>query len=140
MSKNQSHFIGALDRHHCLQKKCTGLERILINYYFQFLCFVYYHIQEVRRNRAVWTPRLDQRDRILRTGESAKQQEQRRKQLDEFQRLKEKNIKRLAIQKQQRIQLRGGIDTDSLFEQQPSTVGEEVVEFLIKTEEVEYKP
>jgi len=46
----------------------------------------------------------------------------------------------LAIQKQQRMQLRGGVDTDSLFEQQPSTVGEEVVEFLIKTEEVEYKP
>jgi hypothetical protein len=46
----------------------------------------------------------------------------------------------LAIQKQQRIQLRDGVDTDSLFEQQPSNVGEEVVEFLIKTEEVEYKP
>jgi hypothetical protein len=46
----------------------------------------------------------------------------------------------LAIQKQQRMQLRGGVDTDSLFDQQPSTVGEEVVEFLIKTEEVEYKP
>jgi uncharacterized protein (DUF1778 family) len=46
----------------------------------------------------------------------------------------------LAIQKQQRIQLRNGIDTDSLFEQQASNVGEEVVEFLIKTEEVEYKP
>ncbi len=97
-------------------------------------------MQEVRRNRHIWTPKLDQRDRILRTGESAKQQEQRRKQLDEFQRFKEKNIKRLAIQKQQRIQLRGGVDTDSLFEQQPSNVGEEVVEFLIKTEEVEYKP
>ncbi|CAF5083725.1 unnamed protein product, partial [Rotaria magnacalcarata] len=81
-----------------------------------------------------------QRDRLLRTGESAKQQEQRRKQLDEFQKFKEKNIKRLAIQKQQRMQLRGGVDTDSLFEQQPSNVGEEVVEFLIKTEEVEYKP
>ncbi|CAF2492557.1 unnamed protein product [Rotaria sp. Silwood2] len=97
-------------------------------------------IREVRRNRAVWTPKLDQRDRILRTGESAKQQEQRRKQLDEFQRFKEKNTKRLAIQKQQRVQLRGGVDTDSLFEQQASNVGEEVVEFLIKTEEVEYKP
>jgi len=97
-------------------------------------------IKEVRKNRAVWTPRLDQRDRILRTGESAKQQEQRRKQLDEFQRFKEKNTKRLAIQKQQRIQLRGGVDTDSLFEQQASNVGEEVVEFLIKTEEIEYKP
>ncbi len=111
----------------------------LRNFYF-FLMSISYNMQEVRRNRAVWTPRLDQRDRILRTGESAKQQEQRRKQLDEFQRLKEKNIKRLAIQKQQRIQLRDGVDTDSLFEQQPSNVGEEVVEFLIKTEEVEYKP
>ena len=57
-----------------------------------------------------------------------------------FKDLKSKNAKRLAIQKQQRIHLRGGIDTDSLFEQQPSNVGEEVVEFLIKTEEVEYKP
>jgi hypothetical protein len=77
---------------------------------------------------------------MLRTGESAKQQEQRRKLLDEFQKLKDKNIKRLAIQKQQRMKLRGGIDSDLLFEQQPSNVGEEVVEFLIKTEEVEYKP
>ncbi|CAF4202119.1 unnamed protein product, partial [Rotaria magnacalcarata] len=40
-------------------------------------------IREVRRNRSVWTPKLEQRDRLLRTGESAKQQEQRRKQLDE---------------------------------------------------------
>jgi hypothetical protein len=77
---------------------------------------------------------------MLRTGESAKQQEQRRKLLEEFQKLKDKNIKRLAIQKQQRMKLRGGIDSDLLFEQQPSNVGEEVVEFLIKTEEVEYKP
>jgi hypothetical protein len=77
---------------------------------------------------------------MLRTGESAKQQEQRRKLLDEFQKFKDKNIKRLAIQKQQRMKLRGGIDSDLLFEQQPSNVGEEVVEFLIKTEEVEYKP
>jgi hypothetical protein len=46
----------------------------------------------------------------------------------------------LAIQKQQRIDLRNGVDTDSLFEQQPSNIGEEVVEFLIKTEETEYKP
>ncbi len=77
---------------------------------------------------------------MLRTGESAKQQEQRRKLLEEFQKLKDKNIKRLTIQKQQRMKLRDGIDTDLLFEQQPSNVGEEVVEFLIKTEEVEYKP
>lgn len=111
--------------------------RIILKKIF-LLIFVF--IQEVRKNRNVWTPKLDQRDRVLRTGESAKQQEQRRKQLDEFQRFKEKNAKRLAIQKQQRIQLRDGVDTDSLFEQQPSNVGEEVVEFLIKTEEVEYKP
>lgn len=77
---------------------------------------------------------------MLRTGESAKQQEQRRKLLDEFQKVKEKNLHRLATQKQQRMKLRAGADTDSLFEKQPSNVGEEIVEFLIKTEEVEYKP
>jgi hypothetical protein len=77
---------------------------------------------------------------MLRTGESAKQQEQRRKLLDEFQRLKNKITERLANQKQQRIKLRGGVDTDSLFEQSSSNVREEVVEFLIKTEETEYKP
>ena len=93
----------------------------------------------MRKNRNIWTPKLDQRDRILHTGESAKQQEQRRKQLEEFQKLKEKNARRLASQKQQRIQLRRGVDTDLLFEQQPANVGEEVVEFLITTEETEYK-
>ena len=77
---------------------------------------------------------------MLRTGESAKQQEQRRKLLDEFQKLKEKNVRRLAAQRQQRMKLRGGVDTDALFEQQTSNVGEEIVEFLIKTEEIEYKP
>jgi hypothetical protein len=77
---------------------------------------------------------------MLRTGESTKQQEQRRKLLDEFQKLKEKNLKRLSMQKQQRIKLRGGIDTDLLSEQQTSNIGEEIVEFLIKTEEIEYKP
>jgi hypothetical protein len=46
----------------------------------------------------------------------------------------------LVIQKQQRVQLRSGVDTDLLFEQQSGNVGEEVVEFLIKTEEVEFKP
>jgi len=97
-------------------------------------------IKEVRRNRTVWTPKFDLRDRILRTGESTKQQEQRRKLLDEFQKFKEKNLKRLAIQKQQRMKLRGGIDTDLLFEQQTLNVEEEIVEFLMKTEEIEYKP
>ena len=77
---------------------------------------------------------------MLRTGESAKQQEQRRKLLDEFQKLKEKNLRRLTTQKPQRMKLRGGVDTDALFEQQTSNVGEEIVEFLIKSEEVEYKP
>jgi hypothetical protein len=77
---------------------------------------------------------------MLRTGESAKQQEQRRKQLDEFYKVKEKNAKRLAIQKQQRMSLRSGQDTDSLFDQQSSNIGEEVVEILLKTEEIEYKP
>jgi hypothetical protein len=38
------------------------------------------------------------------------------------------------------MQLRGGIDTDTLFEQSSSNVREEIVEFLLKTEEVEYKP
>ena len=83
---------------------------------------------------------LEQRDRILHIGESAKQQEHRRKQLEEFRRLKEKNVQRLSIQKQQRMQLRGGIDTDSLFDPQSFNAKEEVVEILIKTEEVEYKP
>lgn len=83
---------------------------------------------------------MDLRDRMLRTGESAKQQEQRRKLQDEFQKLKDKNLRRLAAQKQQRMKLRGGVDTDSLFDQQSSNIGEEIVEFLIKTEEVEYKP
>lgn len=77
---------------------------------------------------------------MLRTGESAKQQEHRRKLLDEFQKLKDENIKRLATQKAQRMKLRGGIDTDSLFDPQTTNIGEEIVEFLIKTEEVEYKP
>lgn len=97
-------------------------------------------IKEVRRNRATWTSKLEQRDRKLRTGETAKQQEQRRKQLDEFQNLRKQHAIRLATQKQQRIQLRNGIDTDSLFESHGSNVKEEIVEFLIKTEEVEYKP
>ena len=60
--------------------------------------------------------------------------------MKEFQKLKDKNLRRLATQKQLRIKLRGGVDTDTLFEQQMSNVGEEIVEFLIKTEEVEYKP
>jgi translation initiation factor 3 subunit B len=97
-------------------------------------------IKEVRRNRAVWTPKMELRDRIQKTGHTAKQQEHRRKLYDAFQTVRDKNIKRLAIQKAQRLSLRGGLDTDSLFDQhQPSNVGEELVEFLIKTEEVEYK-
>ena len=104
------------------------------------IMFVSYYVQEVRRNRAVWTAKLDQRDRFLRIGERGKQLEQRRKQIDEFQKFKDKNANRLIIQKQQRVQLRGGVDTDLLFEQQSGNVGEEVVEFLIKTEEVEFKP
>ncbi|CAF1083224.1 unnamed protein product [Rotaria sordida] len=86
------------------------------------------------------TSKLDLRDRMLCRGESVKQQEQRRKLLDEFQRLKNKISERLTNQKQQRIQLYGGIDIDSLFEQQTSNIGEEIVEFLIKTVEVKYKP
>lgn len=95
--------------------------------------------QEVRKNRHVWTPKFDLRDRMLRTGESAKQQENRRRLQEAFQAIKEKNAKRLAIQRNQRLQLRGGRDTDISLDQQASQAGEETVEFLIKTEEVEYK-
>jgi len=38
------------------------------------------------------------------------------------------------------MKLRAGIDTDTLFDVQSTNIGEEVVEFLLKTEEVEYKP
>ena len=91
-------------------------------------------------NRPTWTPRMELRDKIAKSGRDDEQQRRRRQQLEDFQKLKEKNIKRLAIQKTQRMKLRGGIDTDSLFEQQSSNSGVEVVEFLIKTEEIEYKP
>ena len=83
---------------------------------------------------------MELRDKIAKSGRDDEQQRRRRQQLEDFQKLKEKNIKRLAIQKSQRMKLRGGIDTDSLFEQQSSNSGVEVVEFLIKTEEIEYKP
>lgn len=94
-------------------------------------------IKEIRRNRNVWTPKFDLRDRMLRTGESAKQQEQRRRLQEAFQAIKEKNVKRLEIQRQQRLQLRGGKDSDLSLDQRSSE--EQTVEFLIKTEEIEYK-
>lgn len=83
---------------------------------------------------------MELRDKIAKSGRDDEQQRRRRQQLEDFQKLKEKNIKRLAIQKGQRMKLRGGIDTDSLFDQQSSNSGVELVEFLIKTEEAEYKP
>jgi len=114
--------------------------RFFFHSQFHETCLCFFFQQEVRRNRNVWTAKLDIRDRMLRTGESAKQQEHRRKLLEEFQKLKEKNLKRLAIQKGHRMKLRAGIDTDTLFDVQSTNIGEEVVEFLLKTEEVEYKP
>lgn len=83
---------------------------------------------------------MELRDKLAKSGRDDEQQRRRREKLDEFQKLKEKNLHRLTMQKQARLRLRGGVDTDSLFEQQASNSGEELVEFLIKSEESEYKP
>lgn len=74
---------------------------------------------------------------MLRTGESAKQQEHRRRLQESFQTIKEKNTKRLEIQRQQRLQLREGKDSDLSLDQR--MFEEQTVEILLKTEEVEYK-
>lgn len=83
---------------------------------------------------------MEMRDKLAKSGRDDEQQRRRRQQLEDFQKLKESNINRLNNQKAQRMKLRGGIDTDALFEQQSSNSGVELVEFLIKTEEIEYKP
>jgi len=94
------------------------------------------NIKEIRKNLKVTSKVFEQRDRLLRTGESVKQQEHRRKLLQDFQVLKDKNTNRLEIQKQERIRLRGR-DTDTVFSQ--NQYSEEIVEFLLKTEEIEVK-
>ena len=95
--------------------------------------------QEVRRNRSTWTSKFDNQDRNSRIVISEKQREQRQAALAAFQKIRDEQHQRLGTQKALRIQLRGGKDTDHLFDQQSSNVREETVEFLIKSEEVEYK-
>ena len=54
--------------------------------------------------------------------------------------IREKNQRRLAIQKHQRFLLRGGKDLSESSEQQTNDVEEESVQFLINDEKVEWKP
>lgn len=96
--------------------------------------------QEVRRKRSVWTAKFEQIDRMMLSGISAKQREQRKQLFDAFQALRNEHAKRLTYQKAERIKLRGGKDTDNIFDQLSANAHEESVEILLKTEEVEYKP
>lgn len=97
-------------------------------------------IKEVRRKRSVWTAKFEQIDRMMLSGISAKQREQRKQLFDAFQALRNEHAKRLTYQKAERIKLRGGKDTDNIFDQLSANAHEESVEILLKTEEVEYKP
>ena len=73
-------------------------------------------------------------DKCKRNTLSEEALEKRRKKSEEFQTFRNRKIQEYEAQKAERVELRGGVDTDTL-DAESKEMEEEVVEFLVKEEE-----
>jgi translation initiation factor 3 subunit B len=91
-------------------------------------------IKDIKKNLKKYSIEFDMVDKIRGSKKSSEVLQKRRAKLDEFQAFRARKEAEYASQKAQRIELRGGVDTDNL-ETESQEMEEEVVEFLVKEEE-----
>ena len=91
-------------------------------------------IKEIKKNLKKYSAELDLMDKCKRNTLSEEALEKRRKKSEEFQTFRNRKIQEYEAQKAERVELRGGVDTDTL-DAESKEMEEEVVEFLVKEEE-----
>lgn len=89
--------------------------------------------KSIKKNMKKYTEQFETIDRLRQSNVSTEQIEKRRTLMSDFQKYREDKEEEYAHYKKRRIALRNGIDTDILYDEE---VEEEVVEFLLKVEEV----
>jgi translation initiation factor 3 subunit B len=91
-------------------------------------------IKDIKKNLKKYSTEFDLKDKFKSSTKSKEVLEKRKAKFDQFQAYRAKKIQEFQAQKAQRLELRGGYDTDTL-ESEPQEMEEEVVEFLVKEEE-----
>merc|ERR1719158_1756266 len=92
-------------------------------------------IKEIKKSLKKYSTQFEMKDRRRATAENKELVEKRIKLMEEYKAYRAQNIKIWNQQKQRRLQLRNGIDTDD-FDIKPDNLEEEIVEFLVNEEEV----
>ncbi|CAN8003060.1 unnamed protein product [Ixodes hexagonus] len=92
-------------------------------------------LREIRKNFKKYSEQFDLRDRASMTKASKEVMEKRKKMLEDFRALQERKAKEYMSMRDLRMELRDGVDTDEL-DSNLEDLEEEVVEFLIKEEEL----
>ncbi|CAG0895495.1 unnamed protein product [Cyprideis torosa] len=89
-------------------------------------------IKKVKRNLKSMAAEFEIKDRMKMSRESKELLEKRRRLMDEFNALREKRLTEWEEEREARLELRGGIDTDAMDEDEE--LEEETIEFLVKEE------
>ncbi|KAK7004024.1 eukaryotic translation initiation factor 3 subunit B [Biomphalaria glabrata] len=91
-------------------------------------------VKEIKKNFKTWAQKFEQEDSMRKMTASKDMLEKRRKLMEDFREYRSQKDKEFAEMKEIRLQLRSGIDTDELHNQEDNFT-EEIIEFLIKAEE-----
>jgi translation initiation factor 3 subunit B len=90
-------------------------------------------VKEIKKNLKKYSVEFDVVDRELGSKKSQEMLTRRRNRYDEFMEYRKLKEEEFKEQKEQRINLRGGADTDT-FDSDSTDLAEEVVEFLVSEE------
>lgn len=91
-------------------------------------------IKEIRRNFKTWAQKFETEDAMRKMTASKEMIEKRQKLMEDFNNLRAEKEKHYLEQKDLRLELRGGVDTDDL-DSHVDNFEEETIEFLVKVEE-----
>lgn len=90
-------------------------------------------VKEIKKNFKTWAQKFETEDSMRKMTASKDLLEKRRKLMEEYRAYRVAREKDFEDMKELRLELRGGLDTDELHNQEDFT--EEIIEFLVKVEE-----
>jgi len=91
-------------------------------------------VKEIRKNFKTWASKFETEDSMRKMTASKDLLDKRRKLMDEYREYRDQKLEEFAENKVIRLELRGGVDTDELHNQEDNLT-EEIIEFLVKVEE-----
>lgn len=93
-------------------------------------------LKEIKKNLKKFSQRFEAQDRLRQSTVSTEILEKRRQLMIQFENYREKKEEEFAHFKDRRLALRNGVDTDELENMPEDEYDEEIVEFLLKVEEI----